>query len=102
MTVINRYEFLRGITISKISEPEKNSLLKIIEKLKIYDLTERTVSYCVDIYSKLRKRGKLISELDVLIGGICLENKETLVTNDKDFINMAEETDLKIEFVETR
>ena len=38
-------------------------------------------------YKKLKTKGKIVNELDILIAGIAVANNETLITEDKDFLN---------------
>ena len=38
-----------------------------------------------EIFNRLKEKGKLINENDMLIAAIAMANKETLITGDKDF-----------------
>ncbi len=50
-----------------------------------------------DLYRDLRKKGITIRKAnDCLIASICIENKFSLLHNDKDFDNIAKYTSLKI------
>ncbi len=40
----------------------------------------------VNLYSKLKEKGKKVNELDVLIAGVAAANNELLITRDKDFL----------------
>ena len=42
-----------------------------------------------EIYKKLRERGEMINELDILIAGISIQNNLELVTKDNDFKKIA-------------
>jgi len=46
-------------------------------------LTEESCKISSDIYSKLRIRGELIDDIDLLIAGIAIENEMTLITNNE-------------------
>ncbi|AKA49543.1 hypothetical protein IX51_11045 [uncultured archaeon] len=98
ITVINKYEFLRGILISNLQEGKKEVQMSFLNQLEVYDFTSRTAGYCADIYTKLRANGKLINELDVIILGICAENRVRLITNDQDFkgVDKIAEIDVKV------
>ena len=45
------------------------------------------VNEAVKAYKKLKEKGKMVNELDVLIAGIAAANNETLITKDKQFVN---------------
>jgi predicted nucleic acid-binding protein len=57
----------------------------------IYDFGDSSITEAVRIYRQVKAKGKLVSELDVLIAGIAATNNETLVTKDKDFLNFESE-----------
>ena len=61
-------------------------LLKFLVQFKVYGFTSKTAELCAEIYSKLRENGSLINELDIIILGICVENHESIVTSEKDFL----------------
>lgn len=83
ITAINRYELLRGLIPGE--EEEKARLQEFLSSLVIHALGEKEINYSTEIYWKLKERGKLINELDIIIAGISLANNEMLLTNDKDF-----------------
>lgn len=82
-TAINKYEVLRGVT-----EKDANLVSELFDQFVIYDLDDSALREAVIIYKELAIRGKMVSELDVLIAGISAANHETLVTRDRDFLNM--------------
>jgi predicted nucleic acid-binding protein len=82
ITVISKYEILRGTTgkdVSLVSE--------LLSQFVIYDFQDCAVNEMVKIYRKLAEKGKMVNELDLIIAGIAEANNETLVTKDKDFLN---------------
>jgi predicted nucleic acid-binding protein len=81
LTFINEYELLRYGEIEQI----ENVFETLISKIKVYHTTDDAAIRSAQIYKKLKEKGKLIGENDILIAGICLANKETLITNDNDF-----------------
>jgi predicted nucleic acid-binding protein len=85
ITVVNKYEYLRGISASSLPVEKKEKQIYFLNQLVVYEFTSETTTYCADLYTKLRKIGKQINELDILILGICVENRVKLVTNDQDF-----------------
>jgi len=91
ITVISKYEVLRGVKENNIS-----LATGLIARFIVYDLEDSSVTEAVRIYRKVRAKGKSVSELDVLIAGIAATKDETLITRDKDFLNFESE---KIEVV---
>ncbi|MCL6090638.1 MAG: type II toxin-antitoxin system VapC family toxin [Candidatus Thermoplasmatota archaeon] len=98
ITVINRYEFLRGIYASISRIDRREMLLEFLDQFKVYDFTSKTARVCAEIYSKLRENGLLINELDIIILSICAENHESIITNDKDFLDAGEISGVKVHF----
>ncbi len=99
ITVINRYEFLRGVLGSRLNPAKREKLLELLDRFKVYEFTSRTAYHCAEVYCKLKGRGSLVNELDILILGICIENNEVLITSDRDFLTAAETVHVEIEFV---
>ncbi len=49
-------------------------------------LSVRSAKISAEIYSILKQSGNIVADIDILIAGIAIENKMTLVTNnDKHF-----------------
>lgn len=81
ITVINKYEILRGTTDKDLS-----FVSELLSQFVIYDFEDFVIREAVKLYKKLAERGKIVNELDVLIAGIASANNETLITKDKDFL----------------
>ncbi len=96
ITVINKYEFLRGVLISNGIKEKKEKQISFLNQFEVYDFTSNTVQHCTEVYSRLRENGRLINELDILILGICVENRVSLITNDHDFDEMGQITGIDI------
>jgi predicted nucleic acid-binding protein len=82
-TVINKYEILRGT-----SEKDASLVSGLLSQFIILDLEDSAVDEMVKIYKKLAAKGKMVNEFDLLIAGIVAVNDETLLTKDKDFLNL--------------
>ena len=82
-TVITKYEMLRGTTKQDIG-----FVLELLKKFVIFDFGDAAVGEAVKMYQMLSDKGKLINELDIIIAGIAAANNETLITKDKDFLNL--------------
>ncbi len=76
-TVICKYELLRGLGGGQV-----NSLLNTLD---VYPFDGDAPERSSVIYKELRRNGKLINELDILIAAIAISNDELLVTRDNDF-----------------
>lgn len=100
-TVVNKYEFMRGLLSSKLSDIRKGEYTDFIDRFKLYDLTSKSVGFCSDVYFKLQSNGKLINELDIIILGICLENNELLLTSDRDFDAAGRLVGVRVEFLQS-
>jgi tRNA(fMet)-specific endonuclease VapC len=84
-SAISAYELLKGALMS--SKPEEN--LKIVggllSSLTVLTLNRNSSEFAARIHRDLRKAGKIIGELDILIAGICHYNDEVLVSRDGHF-----------------
>lgn len=98
-TVVNKYEFVRGLLSSKLSDIKKEEYTDFIDRFKLYELTSRSVGFCSDVYLKLKSNGRLINELDIIILGICVENNELLITSDRDFDRAGQLVGINVEFL---
>jgi predicted nucleic acid-binding protein len=82
---VSAYELVKGAHIS--SKPEDN--LKIVggllSILTVLTLNRNSFEFAARIHRDLRKAGKIIGELDILIAGICHCNDEALVSRDGHF-----------------
>jgi predicted nucleic acid-binding protein len=60
----------------------------LLERFVILDFGDDALDETVKVYKNLREKGKLINELDIMIAGIAAANNKTLITKDKDFLNL--------------
>jgi tRNA(fMet)-specific endonuclease VapC len=82
VTVISKYEILRGTREKNIS-----LVSELLSQFITLDFEDRAVTEVVKAYKKLKEKGKVVNELDLLIAGIVAANNETLITRDRDFLN---------------
>ena len=82
-TIITQYEMLRGTP-----EPYINYITDLLNRFVILDFGTDAANETVKIYKKLKEKGTLINELDIMIAGIATTNNQTLITKDKDFQNL--------------
>ncbi len=86
ITLITHYEILSGLKL-KHSEKYLKSYLNFSKEINIYPLTEKSVELSSEIYASLRKKGNPLDDIDILIAGIAIENKNTLVTGNASHFN---------------
>lgn len=66
---------------------------------KIYTLRQIDIELAINLQIKLRKLGKPKPIADLLIAAICINRNEELITKDKDFLDIAKVSDLKVKLV---
>ena len=76
-TFVNVYELLKNAT-RKIMED-------VIQNLRVYQSNELSAREAANAYNELRSIGKMMSDSDLMIFGICVANDEVLITQDKAF-----------------
>ena len=76
-TFVNEYELLKN-TNRKIMED-------VIQNLRVYHSTDLSARAAAKAYQELKLSGKMMSDNDLLIFGICVANDEVLITQDKAF-----------------
>ena len=82
-TIVTKYEMLRGA-----KKQDEGFVLELFKKFVIFDFEEDALNETVKAYQMLNNKGRMINELDVIIAGIAAANNETLITRDKDFLNL--------------
>ncbi len=76
-TFVNEYELLKNAS-RKIMEV-------VIQNLRVYHSNDLSVREAAKAYQELKSTGKMMSDNDLLIFGICVVNDEVLITQDKAF-----------------
>jgi len=76
-TFVNVYELLKNAS-RKIMED-------VIQNLRVYQSNELSAREAANAYHELRSIGKMMSDSDLMIFGICVANDEVLITQDKAF-----------------
>ncbi len=69
---------------------EKNAKIasELLDRFVVLYFDEDALVEAVRIYQLLSAKGKMISELDIIIDAIAMANDEVLVTRDTDFSNL--------------
>ena len=76
-TFVNEYELLKNAS-RKIMED-------VIQNLRVYHSNDSSAKAAAKAYQELKSSGKMMSDNDLLIFGICVANDEVLITQDKAF-----------------
>jgi len=82
-TVVTQYEVLRRAT-----KQSTGFISELLNRFVILDFGEDAVAESDKVYRSLSEKGKMINELDIIIAGIAAASNETLITKDKDFLNL--------------
>ena len=82
ISIITYYEIMSGL---KHRDAHKKTalFLEFVSRNKVLPLTEQSVTISAEIYAELRKEGKPLDDIDLLIAGIAVANKQVLVTHNK-------------------
>jgi|SRR3989338_3791257 len=92
-TWINSCELLRGAYATD-SQKEILAIRSLLSTLFIMLPTTGTSELYAQIYSKLRKKGDLVNDFDILIASIAADSDAIFVSNDNGFEKI---TELKME-----
>ncbi len=76
-TAITKYELLKA--------PKENDAKEMLGSMNLYDFDSIAAERSSRIFKGLKKKGKMINELDILIASIAITHDELLITRDKDF-----------------
>ena len=88
-TIINVYELVSGVYQVKDKNYDKhlNILKNFLARIKILYLDRESAFESSKINARLSMDGRIIDDLDILIGGICISNncKKIITKNKKHF-----------------
>ena len=83
-TTINAFELFYGAEKTENRERNKEALRKLLERLLIYDFTEKASEKAGEIAANLEAEGKTIDFRDIFIGATVLINESIIFTKDID------------------
>ncbi len=99
VTSITAYELLRGAAYlaRRGSERELRIVVRMLSELPVIPFTYEDARIASLLWSKLREKGALVNDADILIASISLRLGEVLVSLDEDFQRIREvEPDLEL------
>jgi tRNA(fMet)-specific endonuclease VapC len=82
LSIITYYEILSGLK-HKDALKQLDLFIEFAKHNSTLPLTEESVTTSSDLYSRLRKSGNPIDDIDILIAGVALSNNLALVTNNE-------------------
>ena len=82
INIISYYEITAGL-LSKNSFKKLDVFEEFAAENIVLPLTESSSKISADLYSKMRKAGTPVDDIDLLIAGIAIENELVLVTNNE-------------------
>jgi len=82
--------------VETVEEEKIEETVEYLESFKLLNTTNSSSRLYSEIKHNLEKKGRTITDMDILIASICITNNATLVTSDKNFKQMP---DLQVELV---
>nr|VFK79869.1 MAG: tRNA(fMet)-specific endonuclease VapC [Candidatus Kentron sp. SD] len=82
LSIITYYEIISGL--AHLDAHKKTAaFLEFVSMNRVLPLTERSVTLSAGIYADLRKVGKPLDDIDLLIAGVAMANNRVLVTHNR-------------------
>lgn len=82
ISIITYYEIVSGL-LAKNAEKQLAVFEDFSKENLIIPLTEKSARISAELYAKLRQKGTVVDDIDLLIAGIAIENEMVLVTNNQ-------------------
>lgn len=82
ISIITYYEIMSGL-LYKDAYNQIEIFESFVADNYVITLTEQSCKISGEIYSKLKREGKIVDDIDILIAGIAIENELTLITNNE-------------------
>lgn len=84
------------VGILQTPSPDENHqrLTQLLNQVRIWPLDAETTRYYGAIYIELRNKGRILSQVDMMLAALARQYKLTLLTTDRDFEALP---DLKVE-----
>lgn len=82
-SILSYYEILSGLKY-RDARKQLAAFLEFVEYNSMLPITKDSIEFSADIYADLRKKGRLIDDVDILIAGIALSNDLVVVTHNTD------------------
>lgn len=93
LSIITYYEILSGLKY-KAALKQLDLFSKFVKHNVILSLTENSIKISSDIYLNLRKEGRLIDDIDILIAGVSVSNNFVLATHNEEHFKRIEKLEI--------
>jgi len=87
ITIINYTELLYGIYNSNKISQNREKILPFLDNFKILQFDKKASEIFAKLKTKLKKQGKIIADMDLMIASIAISNKAILYTNNLKHFN---------------
>ncbi len=94
-SIIDTYSEKSGVAVTSISRYEllqrfykDQALLSFIEDVKTYAFDKKASDKAAELWHKLKSKGKIVDDIDLLIASVALSQGEELLTMDGSFKNI--------------
>jgi tRNA(fMet)-specific endonuclease VapC len=78
-------EIEAGIRQVKQPDAYRLNLRRLLRKVRVWPIDESTARIYGDIHFDLRNRGRVLSQVDMMLAALARQMKLTIVTSDQDF-----------------
>lgn len=79
------YELAVGIEQTARRDSNWNTLRLLLRQIRIWPLTIESTRAYAEIYRELRAKGKVLSQVDMMVAALARNLKLTVLTTDRDF-----------------
>lgn len=83
ISIISHFEIMQGLEYKQASKQLNQFSNFVIKNCKVINLSEISIKHSARIYGELRRKGKEVGSLDLLIAGIAIEKGLDLITNNE-------------------
>ena len=63
----------------------RRDLNHLLRQLRLWSIDLKTARIYGDLYMELRRRGRVLSQVDIMVGALARQMKLTILTTDRDF-----------------
>jgi len=95
-TRINYSELLYGAYNSLKVEQNLKTIKQFLQELEILEYDEKSANIFAQLKAKLKARGNLIADMDLMIASISIANNQTLYTNNLKHFERIDNLELKL------
>mgnify|MGYP002624390340 CR=1 FL=1 len=83
-------EFEIGIQQSRNPESYRHTLRRVLRRIRVWPMSIRVAHVYGRLAIDLRRRGRALSQVDMMLAALALQMNATLLTSDRDFDAIAE------------